>query len=474
LSPFIHSSPPDNDAPDELQPPSKSSQLDLLLGWLSSFSPRSRLNTSDETEPHLTTPSNSHPDALRVISRLSSFFRSRPHISDELELSQCTMHPHVVEVPAMRDREVCLSLMCQFMVSDGFYARYCLLLRFQKTVHTLSLLVLHQVQDLPIHYPSECWLILYFFSAAHLLNMSMSMHTQHSSRKANCRHMPQGCRHSTRLPPPPCPQHLLLLMLKLPRRVQPAGSFAPFHCGPVSFFFSAVRLPRVQMDTNTTASGHLSHLCTRFFCNYCNLFVYAEHVYLVSQFHQSWVGFTQTKSSNPPCFRGYIPYVLLAHLSLLLHQSRLNTDEEAKPYPTTPLSSRPDPLFSRLSSLFRSQLHTNEEIELTWRPSRPRIVEVAAVRDRQVCLFGAFYNLRGLMISVQTGPKYMKALRAYLQQSQSHAQAQASSLHTQPADASTSATPAPGTPAAQPPPIQWWAQIVLFLCCTSTSYANGH
>ncbi|KAG1870887.1 hypothetical protein F4604DRAFT_1771268 [Suillus subluteus] len=49
-------------------------------------------------------PSRSRPDAL--ISRLSSLFRSQPHTNEEIELTQRTMHPHVVEVPAMRDKEV--------------------------------------------------------------------------------------------------------------------------------------------------------------------------------------------------------------------------------------------------------------------------------------------------------------------------------------------------------------------------------
>ncbi|KIK45717.1 hypothetical protein CY34DRAFT_493387 [Suillus luteus UH-Slu-Lm8-n1] len=158
---------------------------------------------------------------------------------------------------------------------------------------------------------------------------------------------------------------------------------------------------------------------------------------------------------QPPMPSPVDPCVLLARLSSLPHRSRLNTDEEAESHPTTPLRLRPDALISRLSSFFRSQPHTNEEIELPQRPSRPRVVDVAAVRDKQTLV-------------VARGPKFMKALRAHLQQSQSHAQAQASSSHTQPVDASTSATPpASGTAAAQSPPIQWWAQIVLFLCCAS-------
>jgi hypothetical protein len=85
------------------------------------------------------------------------------------------------------------------------------------------------------------------------------------------------------------------------------------------------------------------------------------------------------------------PHVLLARLSSLFLRSRLHTDEEAEPHSTTPLSSRPYALISQLSSLFRSQPqpHTDsdEEIALSQRPSRPRVVEVAAVRDKQVYLY---------------------------------------------------------------------------------------
>ncbi|KAG1879055.1 hypothetical protein F4604DRAFT_1752599 [Suillus subluteus] len=44
-------------------------------------------------------------------------------------------------------------------------------------------------------------------------------------------------------------------------------------------------------------------------------------------------------------------------------------------------SSRPDALISRMSSLFRPQTHTDEEIELSEFPSRPHVVGVAAVQD---------------------------------------------------------------------------------------------
>ncbi|KAG1730723.1 hypothetical protein EDD22DRAFT_400136 [Suillus occidentalis] len=151
------------------------------------------------------------------------------------------------------------------------------------------------------------------------------------------------------------------------------------------------------------------------------------------------------------------PRALLVRLSSFLHRSQLITDEEAESHPTTPLSSRSDALITRLSSLFRSPPRTNEE--LAQRPSHPRVVEVAAVRDKQALV-------------VARGPQFEKARRAY-EQAKLHAQTQASSSHAQPADASTSAThPAPGTAVAQPPPIRWWVHIVLFLCCTSP-HAEG-
>jgi hypothetical protein len=106
---LVHRSPPENDAATELQQPSTPSRLDphALLVRLSSLWPRSRLDTDEETEPHPTTPSGSRPDAL--IDSLSSLFRSQSHTNEELQLSQYSRRPHVVEVAAVRDREVCLS-----------------------------------------------------------------------------------------------------------------------------------------------------------------------------------------------------------------------------------------------------------------------------------------------------------------------------------------------------------------------------
>jgi hypothetical protein len=107
LSSFIHSSPLENDAPDELQHPSTPSRVDprRLLASLSSFLHRSRLNTASEAEPHPTTSSSSRPDA--PITRLSSLFRSQPHTDKEIKLAQLPSQPHVVEVAAVRDKQVC-------------------------------------------------------------------------------------------------------------------------------------------------------------------------------------------------------------------------------------------------------------------------------------------------------------------------------------------------------------------------------
>ncbi|KAG1822416.1 uncharacterized protein BJ212DRAFT_1327691 [Suillus subaureus] len=106
LSSLFHHSPPQNDEGNEPQQPSTLSRLDLhaLLARLSSLLSRSRLNTDEEIEPHPTTHLGSHSDVLMDL--LSSLFRSQPRTSEEIELPQRPMHPHVVEVPAMRDREV--------------------------------------------------------------------------------------------------------------------------------------------------------------------------------------------------------------------------------------------------------------------------------------------------------------------------------------------------------------------------------
>ncbi|KIK37019.1 hypothetical protein CY34DRAFT_479903 [Suillus luteus UH-Slu-Lm8-n1] len=106
LSSLVHRSPPKNDAPSKLQQPPTTSRLDrrALIVRLSSLLPQLPLNTNDDTELHPTTPSGLSLDAL--IDRLSSFFRSQPHIHKEAELSQYLGRPHVVEAAAVRDKEV--------------------------------------------------------------------------------------------------------------------------------------------------------------------------------------------------------------------------------------------------------------------------------------------------------------------------------------------------------------------------------
>jgi hypothetical protein len=94
------------------------------------------------------------------------------------------------------------------------------------------------------------------------------------------------------------------------------------------------------------------------------------------------VSSTEHQQASTPSRLG--PHALLVRLSSLWPRSRLDTDEETEPHPTTPSGSRPDALIDSLSSLFRSQSHTNEELQLSQYSRRPHVVEVAAVRDREV------------------------------------------------------------------------------------------
>ncbi|KAG1749266.1 hypothetical protein EDB19DRAFT_181104 [Suillus lakei] len=106
LSRLVHRSRPENDEANEES--STPSRLDphVLLTRLSTLwsRPQARLDADKEIGPHPTTPLGSRPDAF--ISRLSSLFRSQPHANEEVELSECSRRPHVVEVATMRDREV--------------------------------------------------------------------------------------------------------------------------------------------------------------------------------------------------------------------------------------------------------------------------------------------------------------------------------------------------------------------------------
>jgi hypothetical protein len=168
-----------------------------------------------------------------------------------------------------------------------------------------ALVLLHRVQDLPIHDLYNCWLISCSFSAAHPLNVLMPMHNRHkfnckdkrrpmrhrrnhSTFKVNHKANPRLRRHHHRLSPtpPPHPRHLLLLMFILPRQVQQASSHGPCHCGLVSFSSSAVHLSRMQTDTNT---AHRLHTYLIFesdsLCTHRYRFVHVE--YLISQLPQS-------------------------------------------------------------------------------------------------------------------------------------------------------------------------------------------
>ncbi|KAG2080800.1 uncharacterized protein F5147DRAFT_295090 [Suillus discolor] len=123
----------------------------------------------------------------------------------------------------------------------------------------------------------------------------------------------------------------------------------------------------------------------------------------------------------------------------------------------------------------RSHSPTSEATELQQRsrltifsPRSPHTVDVAGVQDRK-----ALYVARR--------PEHEKA-KYMQQQQQSQAQGQAQALppQIQPTGVSTSATPpatgptTPGAAGTQPPLIPLWARLVLFLCCASSQYADGH
>ncbi|KAG2335752.1 WD40 repeat-like protein [Suillus weaverae] len=109
------------------------------------------------------------------------------------------------------------------------------------------------------------------------------------------------------------------------------------------------------------------------------------------------------------------------------------------------------PLLERLSSLFHhSQVNTDDATELQQRPWRsifsrgPPIVEVAAVKDREV---------------IFTAPPPPQKTQ---QQTQSHAQG---SSATPPAPGTNPSTPRPRYPHSLP--VRVLAHLVLFLCCAS-------
>ncbi|KAG2145845.1 WD40-repeat-containing domain protein [Suillus clintonianus] len=131
------------------------------------------------------------------------------------------------------------------------------------------------------------------------------------------------------------------------------------------------------------------------------------------------------------------PHALLARLSSFLPRSRLSTEEETEPHPTMPSGSRPDGFISRLSSLFRSQPHTNEEIGLPQRPCRPHVVEVAPMRDKEP-----------LFVAPRSLPDRP---------------------HAQP-----NGTAIPGARHEYPLALRLLAHVVLFLCCASPQHADAN
>jgi hypothetical protein len=76
---------------------------------------------------------------------------------------------------------------------------------------------------------------------------------------------------------------------------------------------------------------------------------------------------------------------MLASLSSLLPRSQLNT-ENTEPHTVTPSRSHPTALMGLLSLRFRSQHHTNQDIELSQHATRLHAVDVAPMRDREVCI----------------------------------------------------------------------------------------
>ncbi|KAG1822535.1 uncharacterized protein BJ212DRAFT_810483 [Suillus subaureus] len=116
-------------------------------------------------------------------------------------------------------------------------------------LHVL-LILLHHIQDMRIHYPSDCWLISCFFSAAHLLNMPMEVHNSKANHKVKPRVRYHRRRFSLLPPRHPRPLLLLLLLLLLPHQVQRPCSHDLFHCELASCCFFAVHLPRTPIIIN--------------------------------------------------------------------------------------------------------------------------------------------------------------------------------------------------------------------------------
>ncbi|KIK33327.1 hypothetical protein CY34DRAFT_715811 [Suillus luteus UH-Slu-Lm8-n1] len=94
--------------------------------------------------------------------------------------------------------------------------------------------------------------------------------------------------------------------------------------------------------------------------------------------------------SQPPALSGSHPRSLFSRLSSLIYRSpRENHAPNELQQPSAPSRidlHAPLAIIRRLSSIFRSQPHTNEDIELSQRPMRPRVFDVAPTRDNDVSL----------------------------------------------------------------------------------------
>lgn len=133
---------------------------------------------------------------------------------------------------------------------------------------------------------------------------------------------------------------------------------------------------------------------------------------------------------------------------------------------TTPSSSSRT-LLGRLSSLFPYSHHTT-----------PRVVEVPTVQDRKALYVSPPRQKKQLLQGAHAQGQQQ-------QQGQSHGQASSSRPPVTSATATSSTSAAAGTtpasatatpshPAVAANNLSLWARIVLFVCCVSVDYTNGH
>jgi hypothetical protein len=113
----------------------------------------------------------------------------------------------------------------------------------KQIVRIISLLVLpHQVQGLCIHDPSDCWVTSGYFSAVCvIINTPMAMHIRHSSSKVNPKVQSRPGVITADYTRRPLNIYDIYHCASCSNRTA-----TTFHCGPVSFFSSAVPLPRMQ------------------------------------------------------------------------------------------------------------------------------------------------------------------------------------------------------------------------------------